>query len=101
MHKPQQIIVLIGFGIILLMGLFPPWSFVDDGKVAHSMGYAPIWKPPINRSHNSAEIFGLKLQLNLQSQTANTIDFSKLIMQIAIVAAVTGGAVMLFKRAAA
>jgi hypothetical protein len=99
MHKIQQLIVVIGFGIIVLMGIFPPWSFVDENKVPHSMGYAPIWKPPVIRSHDSAEIFGLKLQLNLQSQAANSIDFSKLVMQIAIVAMVTGGAVFLFNRA--
>jgi hypothetical protein len=101
MHKTQQLIVIIGFGIIVLMGIFPPWSFIDGSKVTHSMGYAPIWKPPVNRSHDSAEIFGLKLQLNLQSQAANSIDFSKLIMQIAIAAVVTGGAVALCRPASA
>jgi hypothetical protein len=101
MHKTQQLIVVIGFGIIILMGIFPPWSFIDENKVPHSMGYAPIWKPPVNRSQESAEIFGIKLQLNLQSQAANSIDFAKLVMQIAIVALVTGGAVLLFKRASA
>lgn len=96
MHKTQQFIIVIGFGIILLMGIFPPWSFVDDSKVSQSMGYAPIWKPPVYRSHSTAELFGLKLQLNLQSQTANAIDFSKLIMQIAIVPCILGSAVLVF-----
>lgn len=101
MHKTQQLIVLTGFGIIVLMGIFPPWSFVDESKVTHFMGYSPIWKPPVNRSHESAEIFGVKLQLNLQSEAANSIDFSKLLMQIAIVAVVTGGASLLSKQASA
>lgn len=73
MPKTQQLIVLIGFGIIVLMGIFPPWSFVDQSRAVHSMGYAPIWKPPVHRSQESAEIFGVKLQLNLQSQAANSI----------------------------
>jgi hypothetical protein len=101
MHKSQQLIVLIGFGLIVLMGIFPPWSLVDDNKVAHFMGYAPIWKPPVNRSQETAQIFGIKLQLNMQSEAANSIDFAKLILQIAIVAVVTGGTVMLAKRASA
>jgi hypothetical protein len=95
-----SLVVLAGFVIIVLMGLFPPWSYVDDSKVAHSMGYAPVWKPPINRSSESASFLGFKLQVNLQSETANTIDFAKLMMQIGIVALVCGGAVTLLKRTA-
>jgi hypothetical protein len=99
MDKTQQFFIVVGFGIILLMGIFPPWSFVDDDKVTHSMGYSPIWKPPVSRSHDTAQFLGFKLQLDLQSQSANAIDLSKLVMQIAVVAAVTGGAVLLSKQA--
>jgi hypothetical protein len=100
MHKTQQLVVAIGFAIIVLMGIFPPWSFVDDNKVSHPMGYAPIWKPPINRSHDSAEVFGMKFQFNMESQAANAIDMPKLMMQIAVAAMVTCGAAFLFKRGA-
>jgi hypothetical protein len=96
----STLVVLVSFVIIVMMGIFPPWSYVDESKVAHSMGYAPIWKAPINHSSESASFMGFKLQVNLQSQTANTIDFAKLMMQIAIVALVSGGTVALLKRTA-
>lgn len=101
MHKTQQLIVITGILLIVLMGVYPPWVYVDEQKIAHPMGYAPIWKPPVASQQNSAEILGMKFQLNLQTQKANTIDLMRLLMQIAILAAVTGGAVFAFKRASA
>jgi hypothetical protein len=97
MQNTKQNIVLMGIILTILMALFPPWVYVDDGKVAHPMGYAPIWKAPIQRHDQSAEIFGIKLQLSAQSQTANSIDIFRLMVQIAIVCAVTGGAVVLLR----
>lgn len=99
MHKIQQIVVLLGLGVLILMCVYPPWVFVDADKVQHPMGYAPLWKPPVTHSQNSAELLGFKLQLNVQTQAANNIDLLRLSMQIAILAAVTGGAVFLLKRA--
>jgi hypothetical protein len=99
MHKTQQIIVLIGVLLISLMILYPPWVYVDDHQTQHPMGYAPIWKPPIERHQDTAELFGFKLQLNLQTHTANTIDLFRLLVQIAAVCAVTGGATVLLRRA--
>ena len=99
MQNIQQIIVIAGILLIVVMGIFPPWVYVDDQKIAHPMGYAPLWKPPVDRQQSSAEVLGMKFQLNLQTQTANTIDLMRLIMQIAIVATVTGGALFMFKRA--
>ncbi len=99
MHKTQQLIVLLGFVLIFIMGIFPPWVFVDENKVGQPMGYAPIWKPPVERHQESAEFLGIKLKLDLHTQTANTIDFARLLVQIAIVFAVTSGAVVLAKKA--
>ncbi len=98
MIKTRKLIVFVGITIIVIMGIFPPWVYVDESKVEHPMGYGPIWKPPVERHHESAELFGIKLQVNLQSQSANSIDMLKLLMQIAIVCAVTGGALYLLKR---
>ncbi len=101
MQKTQQLIVLAGIVIVFLMGIFPPWNYVDDNKMGHPMGYAPIWRPPVQRQTDSAEFLGIKLKLDVQTQTANTIDFSRLMMQIAIMFAVAGGAVFLLRRAPA
>lgn len=94
-------IVLIGILLVVGMGLYPPWSYVDDNKTVQPMGYAPLWKPPVDRNQDSAEIFGIKLYLDVQTQKANQIDLGRLALQIIIVAAVTGGALTLFKRASA
>ncbi len=101
MHKTQKFIVLVGIILIILMGVYPPWLYIDEGKIEHPMGYAPIWRPPIERHHNTAELFGVKLQLDFQDKTANTIDLFRLFMQIAVLSAVTGGAVVLLRRASA
>lgn len=98
MHKTQQLIVLIGMALIFLMVIYPPWLYVDDRKVEHPMGYALIWKPPVERQQDTANLFGFKLQLDVQTETANTIDLLRLLMQIAVVCAVTGGAVVLLRR---
>ncbi|MBY0547556.1 MAG: hypothetical protein K2W95_09705 [Candidatus Obscuribacterales bacterium] len=99
MHKIQKIVVLLGLGALILMCVYPPWVFVDADRVQHPMGYAPLWKPPVTRSQSSAELLGFKLQLNVQTQAANNIDLYRLLAQIAILAAVTGGSVFLLKRA--
>lgn len=99
MHKTQKLIVLFGIILISLMGAYPPWMYIDDRKVEHPMGYAPIWKPPIQRQIDMAEVFGIKLELDAQTQAANNVDLLRLLMQIAIVSVVTGGAVFLLRRA--
>src|SRR5688572_26205227 len=98
MQKTQHIIILVGIVLAVLMAVYPPWAYVDESKVAHPMGYAPIWKPPVERQRDSAEILGFKLQLDVQTRAANTIDFPRLLIQIAILSLVTGGAVVLLKR---
>lgn len=101
MQKTQQLIVLAGIILTVLMIIYPPWNYVDESKIGHPMGYAPIWKPPIERQTDSAEFLGIKLKLDVQTQKANTIDFARLMMQIGIMFAVAGGAVFLLRRARA
>lgn len=101
MKSTQQLIVCIGTILAVAMVLYPPWVYVDDSKVQHPMGYAPIWKPPTEREHDTAQLFGIKLQLDVQGQKANAIDLLRLFMQIAVLSAVAGGAVVLSKRGSA
>ncbi len=98
MNKTQQIIILVGILAVIAMGLFPPWVHVDEDKVAHAMGYAPIWSPPTIRQRDSANIFGLKLQLDIRSQTANSLDIVRLLTQFAVLSVVVGGAFVLTKK---
>ncbi len=98
MNKTQQIIIVVGILAVIAMGLFPPWVHVDEDKVAHAMGYAPIWSPPTIRQRDSANIFGLKLQLDIRSQTANSLDIVRLLTQFAVLSVVVGGAFVLTKK---
>ncbi len=101
LQKTQQIIVLVGVFLFFLMSAFPPWVYVDDHKVEHPLGYAPIWEPPNEVHLETVEAFGIRLQMHLQRHATNTIDLLRLFMQIAGLALVTGSAVVLTKRAPA
>ncbi|MBA3993678.1 MAG: hypothetical protein C0469_09135 [Cyanobacteria bacterium DS2.3.42] len=99
MNKQQQLILLVGLVLVIAMGLYPPWVHVDEDKVTHAMGYAPIWSPPTIRQRDSANIFGLQLQLDIRSQTANSLDIVRLLTQFGVLAVVVGGAFVLSKKA--
>ncbi|MCC7531418.1 MAG: hypothetical protein IT342_23145 [Candidatus Melainabacteria bacterium] len=99
MNKNQQLIILIGLLVTLAMGIYPPWVHVDEDKVTHAMGYAPIWKPPTIRKRDSAEILGFKLELDVRSQTANTLDIARLLTQFVVLSVIVGGALVLTKKA--
>lgn len=97
MDKTQKLIALTGLTVIVLMGLYPPWVYLDEEKVAHPMGYAFIWKPPVEHRQDSANFFGITLKLDTQSQSANHIDMMRLALQIAVTAVVMGGVMILMK----
>lgn len=97
MYKTQQLIILTGITLIFLMGLYPPWVYIDSNKVEHPMGYALIWQPPANQQQVKAQMFGITLQLDSKTQTA-TIDLVRLLIQIAILAVMIGCAVVLCKK---
>lgn len=97
MDKTQKLIALTGITVIVLMGLYPPWVYVDEEKVAHPMGYAFIWKPPVEHRQDSANFFGITLKLDMQSQSANHIDMMRLVLQVAVTIVVMGGAMLLMR----
>lgn len=101
MKNQQQTIVLICILASFIMVLFPPWTFTDDQQVAHPMGYAPIWKKPVTVEHDTADFLGFQLELNRKTRAANSIDLTRLMMQVAILFAATGGAIFLMKQARA
>jgi hypothetical protein len=101
MQNSRQAIIVLGIAIIALMSIFPPWEYIDDKKVGHSMGYAPVWKPPVVQQHDSASIFGIKLELDIGAKTSASIDFKTLLIQIGILSLVIGGAAALLKNRSA
>ena len=80
----QKKIIMVGIGIIILMGLFPPWTNTFHYKTAYSKkpaGYAFILTPPKKRAQSIA--YGIEL------------DVTRLIVQWMIIFMATGLVVML------
>ncbi len=77
MNKKQLISLWIGIIAIVLMGLYPPWMMTGGGSILGfgKWGYSFIMNPP---------------------HEACRIDTSRLGVQWAMVAAVTGGLVVAF-----
>ena len=82
MNEKQLIVMWVGIIIIVLMGLFPPWLtvFADASRI--SLGYGFILIPPLPNAY--------------RYQFAS-IDFTRLLTQWTIVAAITAGLIITFK----
>jgi hypothetical protein len=80
LNRRQRIVILAGLGAIVLMGAFPPWvyTFLGDGGgfSEESAGYHFVASPPGKQKPYPA--FGVRL------------DVARLLVQWAIVAAITG-----------
>lgn len=50
MNKTQLIVLWIGIGLIVLMGLFPPWVMSVQGAI-DQQGYGFILNPPEEYCH--------------------------------------------------
>ncbi len=86
MNKAQKVVLGVGIGAIALMGLFPPWNLTFAVRGLHSTtpaGYALISEPPALSPDKDARFYTV------------SIDIPRLLIQWAIVAAVTGGLVLL------
>lgn len=92
MNRAQKAALVIGVGAIALMGIFPPWNLTFDyhsegGRGSHSAkpaGYAPIYHPP-------------KPPEAVYPVYTVSVDLSRLLIQWAIVAAVTGGLILILR----
>lgn len=83
--KRQLTAIWVGLGVIVLMGLCPPWRETVWTQYFHSKspaGYAPIFWPPASGGRSE----GIEL------------DVERLLLQWAVVAMVTGGVVAFFGR---
>jgi len=90
--------MLIGCLVIAAMAIYPPWLLVEPKEAPAPMGYAFIWDPPSKQREAHVDIFGIKIDVDAERVEANKIDFSKLLTQLAAVAVVTGGVVLLLRR---
>jgi hypothetical protein len=95
MNKKQKVVFLMGVGIIVLMGLMPPWYYhhvgfsdYSDQPIALEINgdYAWLFSPPIS------DLPGLH-----KKDTLVLIDLSRLLIQWAVVAIATAGIVLVLK----
>lgn len=120
MNQKQKIVLWLGFGIIAIMGLFPPWvgeyQFAEKdnifvkGKV--NAGYSFLFAPSIpthklfigerlNQITNDDE--SAKREFYRMWDTIKKVgcylylDLSKLIFQILLVSILSGGLIYIFK----
>jgi hypothetical protein len=98
MSQAQKVALLIGCLVIAAMALYPPWLMVEPKEPPYSMGYSFIWNPPSQQRDARMDIFGIKINVDLEPVQANKIDFQKLFTQFMAVAIVTGGVVLLLRR---
>lgn len=78
LNRTRRIVLILGVVVFVLMGLFPPWTYVFHIQTVHSekpAGYAFIAEPPMPE-HNDAP-FGVK------------IDISRLVVQWLVLSAAT------------
>jgi hypothetical protein len=113
MNKKQWIIFLAGVCIIALMIFIPPWKTVktiDLGKAGYasalrgspapevgyeeSVVYASVFSPPDSAGENKKERFLASMGV---FRTKVTLNFSRLIIQIAIVSLITGMLCFIFR----
>lgn len=85
----QKVLLLLGMLMVIAMCLYPPWQYAEPGKPAMSMGYAPIWQPPVVQEQAKADLFGFKLQMGTTTFRANQIDLLRLAIQCSIMVGVT------------
>jgi hypothetical protein len=94
-NKKQKIVFLVGVGIIVLMGLIPPWYyhavFSENQRTAFEFdgGYQFLFSPDLRVSYKFEKYF--------PPRERPCINLSRLLVQWAVVAIATAGIVLVFK----
>ena len=86
MNKRQLVVMWVGIGLIVLMGVYPPWVNTIRGAGIYaemSLGYHVITDPPSPLGNPRAN--GIKL------------DTPRLALQVGLVAVVSGGLLLSLK----
>lgn len=92
MNKKQKVVFLVGVGIIVIMGLIPPWYYHSvrslDQRIAFEINgdYGSLFSPP------SSDLPRFNIR-----DTLVLIDLSRLLVQWAVVAIATAGIVLVLQ----
>ena len=86
MNKKQKIVFLVGIGIIVIMGLIPPWHYYAV--------YSRDQQIPIELVGGYEFLFSPSM---LSGNTIPHIDLCRLLVQWAVVAIATAGIVLVLK----
>ena len=92
MNSKQQVALTIGLVALVMIWLIPPWLHTDSEGANQTMGYAPVWNPPVVTHSKSADFLGFKFEFD-ESIHANTIDWSTLAAEAGVVALLTGAVI--------
>jgi hypothetical protein len=99
-NKKQSTIIIIGLGIILLMGLIPPWKCAFSvAKLSHlerPAGYGFIFYPPSPVNFAKSGEFGTTTMSN-PSYWSVRLDFSRLFIQWAVIVIAVAGICLVLK----
>lgn len=92
MNSKQQVALIIGLLALVMIWMVPPWLSTESDGTTQSMGYGPIWHPPVHTKTKGADILGLRFEID-ESLQANTIDWSTLLGEGGVVLLVTAASV--------
>ena len=98
MNKKQITVIKIGLGIILLMALIPPWkctfSTPDLPRLERPGSYGVLFHPP---SPDKVANEFKTMVMSKPSFWSVELDLTRLLIQLAVVAIVTAGIVLVLK----
>lgn len=93
MNSKQQMALVFGLVALVVIWMVPPWQRVESDGTAQTMGYGPIWHPPVRTNAKNANILGIvKLEMD-ETVQANSIDWTTLIGEGAVVLLLSGTAI--------
>ncbi len=91
MNQMQRVILCVGIAMVAAMVAYPPWQIVDSSGAKHNLGYGFLWNPPVEEVKGHANIFGLEINVNLDTRRANSINLVQLLLEVGGAAVVVAG----------
>jgi hypothetical protein len=91
MNRAQLSIIVLSLATLIVMALLPPWVHLADDGTRQSMGYGPLWHPPVVEQQQGINFFGLKLEVEEQIR-ATKVDWERLLLQVVVVTLASGTA---------
>jgi len=101
MNKKQRTIIIIGLGIILLMGVIPPWkcafSLAHLSRLERPAGYGFIFYPPSPVTVAKSKEFLSDGDMRNPSFWSVRLDTTRLFIQWVVVAIAVAGLCLVLK----